>query len=171
MIIKSIFVWKNFNEILSPALEIYNDCELTFGNPQPDNPIFYRNVSQMDCTQFKELINNKVSSLPVNFGTATELDRIANDLPNVVKEAFEASCPLRKKKTQTRPVSKEILAHIKRKRKLRREKSAAMQKGDLLTAQNIQKESNLVGNQIKKQQKLEQRVRSPALKLWPGTIY
>ena len=27
MIIKSIFVWKNFNEILSPALEIYNECK------------------------------------------------------------------------------------------------------------------------------------------------
>ena len=134
-------------------------CELTFGNPQPNNPIFYRNVSQMDCTRFKELINDKVSSLPANFETAGELDRIANDLPNVVREAFEASCPLREKKTRTGTVSAQVLALIKRKRKLRREKSAAMARGDSVTAQTIQRESNLIGSQIKKQQKLEQKVR------------
>ena len=110
-------------------------CDLTFGNPKPDNPVFYRNVSQMDNTRFKELINEKVSLLPQNFETARELDRIADDLPNVVKEAFEAACPLREKKPQTKPVSAPILALIKRKRRLRREKSAAMARDDLDAAQ------------------------------------
>ena len=113
----------------------------------------------MDCTRFKEQINDKVSSLPVNFETARELDRVANDLPNVVREAFEASCPLREKRTRTAPVSAHVLALIKRKRKLRREKSAAMARGDSVAAQTIQRESNLIGSQIKKQQKLEQKVR------------
>ena len=40
-------------------------CDLTFDEPQPKNPILFCNVSQMDCTCFKELINGKVSSLTV----------------------------------------------------------------------------------------------------------
>ena len=36
-------------------------CNLRFNEPQPKNPILFRNVSQMDCTRFKELIHARVS--------------------------------------------------------------------------------------------------------------
>ena len=134
-------------------------CTFTFDERQTNDPIFRRKVSQMDCTRFKELINDRVSTLTHTFETARELDSIAELLPVIVREAFEASCPQREVINRRRPVSPMILELIKEKRKLRRQKSRAHVMGDSDQVQSIQRKMNLVGNRIKKEQKMEQRRR------------
>ena len=135
-------------------------CNFTFGQRQTNDPIFTRKVSQIDDTRFKELINSKVSLLPDTYETARELDEIADSLPIVVKEAFEGSCPLKKVVKKRKPVTPYIMELIKMKRKLRRQKNLAHNDPDLM--QKIQREMNLIGNKIKKEQKKEQRSRHEA---------
>ena len=48
---------------------------------------------------------------------------------------------------------------IKKKRRLRRQKSSALAAGDLVLVQNMQREMNVIGREIKKEQKKEERRR------------
>ena len=137
-------------------------CTFTFDGRQLNDPIFRRKVSQIDCARFKELIHSRVSTLPDRLETAGELESIADILPGVVREAFEASCPLKRVTDRSKPVSPQIMELIKKKRKLRRQKNTANIMGDLDQVQKIQREMNLVGNKIKKWQKMEQRRRHEA---------
>ena len=95
-------------------------CTLSWGGHNSKDPIFFRNVSQIDETRFKDLVNNQVEILPVSFDTARELENVAELLSIALKSAFEASCPLRKKHEHRMRSSPLILALIKEKRKLRR---------------------------------------------------
>ena len=126
---------------------------IVFDCHQQKDPIFYRKVSQIDETRFKEIINSKVSLLPESFSTARELDSIAADLPAIVKGAYEDACPLKKVNTNKRPVNKEIMAMIKTKRRIWRQKSAALKRGDMQEAQKLQREMSVIGAQIKKDQR------------------
>ena len=134
-------------------------CNIVFDTPNPGQPILFRNVSQMDCTRYKEHITSDINQMPDSFETIRDLDRIADILPEVVRNAFEASCPQRQKKQKQRPVSPLILALIKKKRELRRKKSEAALRADTQSVREIQKEMSQVGNQIKKEQKREERLR------------
>ena len=71
-------------------------CSLEYGERHSKDPIFFRNVSQIDHTRFKELVMDQVSSLPVNLRSAKDLDTIAYTLSSVLKQAFEDTCPLTK---------------------------------------------------------------------------
>ena len=130
-----------------------------FDHHQPKNPIFYRKVSQIDEARFKGIIDAKIKTLPETYSTARDLDSTATMLPVIVKEAFESSCPLKRASTNRRPVTKEIMAQIKEKRKIWRQKSAAIKRGDMLEAQKLQRDMNVIGAQIKKDQKLEEKQR------------
>ena len=132
---------------------------MVFDRHQPKNPIFSRKVSQIDETRFKEIINEKIMSLPRLFQTASDLDDMAAQLPVIVKEAYEQSCPLRRVHFNKRPMNGGILELIKTKRDIRRKKGAALKRGDLLETQRLQREMNLVGAQIKKEQTLEEKKR------------
>ena len=131
----------------------------TFGEHLSKDPIYIRKVSQMDSTCFKEQVNNRIGTFPDSLQTARELDSVAEMLPVMLNAAFEASCPLRRVENKRKPVSPFILGLIQRKRKLRRMKSSAAVNDDPLLVQSLQREMNLVGNQIKKEQKKEQRHR------------
>ena len=80
-------------------------------------------------------------------------------LPEVIRGAFDYSCPLREVHKKRRPVTPHIMTLIKEKRRLRRRKCDASNANDPVLVQLIQKEMNLVGNQIKKEQRLEQKRR------------
>ena len=80
-------------------------------------------------------------------------------LSEIVRSAFEEACPTSRVIKKRKPVTPLIMELIRKKRKLRREKSSAMANGDLLEVQRIQKDLNLVGNRIKKEQKMEERLR------------
>ena len=138
-------------------------CTVTFGQQSSQsNPIFTRKVSQMDVTRFTELINHGVNLLPRTYDTAVELDKVAELLPLVIREAFEESCPLRRITKGRKPVTPGIIAMIKEKRRLRRLKGEAARLGDSESVQALQREMNLVGNQIKKEQRQESRRRHEA---------
>ena len=113
----------------------------------------------MDDTRFKNNIESKLEYLRIILETAMELDKVAGKLPVIIKEAYEEACPLRKLDRGRKPVSPLILQLIKKKRKLRREKGQASAIGDLTLVQSIQKEMNLVGREIKKEQKREEKSR------------
>merc|ERR1712002_212016 len=104
----------------------------------------------MDCTRFKSIIESRVALLPEKYETARELDRIAEMLPSLVKDAYEEACPLKKAERGRRPISPLIMGLIKKKRKLRRQKTDATLANNLLQAQLIQREMNAVGRDIKK---------------------
>ena len=89
-------------------------CHLTFGQQQPNNPIFTRKVSQIDHTRFKKLIDDRVTLLPGTFETARELDKVADLLPKVVLEAFESSCPLKQVVHKRKPITPFIMGLIKK---------------------------------------------------------
>ena len=95
-------------------------CSLNYDKRHSKDPIFFKNVSQIDRTRFKKLVNDGVNTLPGTFSTASDLDIIADAFPLLFKAAFEASCPLTKKHEKRKPVSLHILALIKEKRALRR---------------------------------------------------
>ena len=128
----------------------------------PNGPIFFRNVSQIDETRFKELVNKEIRTMPEIFETARDLESVAMLLPILLKSAFEASCPLKRKHKNNPVVSPLILALIKEKRKLRRLKSEANLRGDSAAVQHYQQTMNKVGNDIKKEQKKEQKTRHEA---------
>ena len=134
-------------------------CIFTFGEPHSKNPIYTRKVSQMDSTRFKEILDSNIGLLPENYETAEELDTVADLLPEVIREAYESSCPLRELQKKRKPVTPHILALIKEKRRLRRGKCDACNANDPVLVQSIQKEMNRVGNLIKKEQRLEQKRR------------
>ena len=134
-------------------------CTLTFDEHHPKNPTFIRRVSQMDVTCFKENLDNRVGFFSNIFESAVELDRIADQLPIAVTGAFEASCPLREVRKKRKPVTPHILGLIKEKRSLRRRKSNAALTGDSVLVQSIQREMNLIGGQIKREQRHEQKRR------------
>ena len=45
-------------------------CSIQYDSPHSENPIFYRKVSQIDCTRFKEIIESRVNLLPENYETS-----------------------------------------------------------------------------------------------------
>ena len=137
-------------------------CTLAYGEHHSEDPIFFRNVSQIDNARFKQLVNEKVRTLPETVNTARDLDSISGQLSDILKQAFHDSCPVMKKKKRNKPVSPLILALIKEKRKLRRTKTEANSVGDRATAQQLQQKMNKIGNEIKKEQKKEQKVRHNA---------
>ena len=132
---------------------------LATGSHDNDNPVYTRKVSQLNVARFKEIIDQRISSTPDAFETARDLDRIAELLPEIVRTAFEEACPETRVKKGRKPITPAILELIKRKRKLRREKNSAAANGSPSEAQRIQREMNLLGNRIKKEQKMEQRFR------------
>ena len=132
---------------------------IVFDCHQQKDPIFYRKVSQIDETRFKTIIDEKLLLLPDNYETARDLDSIASQLPIMLKHAYESACPLRRASANKRPVNDVIMGLIKAKRETWRKKSAALKRGDMREAQAMQKNMNLLGAQIKKEQKLEERVR------------
>ena len=134
-------------------------CNLRFDEHHPKIPIYYRKVSQIDDTRFKEIIESKMEHLPGTFETVSELDEMADKLPIIVKGAYEESCPLRKVERGRRPISPLILGLIKKRRKLRRQKNDASAMGDPILVQSIQREMNIVGREIKKEQKKEEKRR------------
>ena len=136
---------------------------LVFDHHQQKNPIFTRKVSQIDETRFKGIINEKILLIPETFETARDLDRIAKQLPDVVRHAYEQACPLKKVSTNRRPVNPYIMDMIRRKRDIWRRKSAALKVGDFDGARELQREMNLVGAQIKKEQKQEEKMRHNAM--------
>ena len=89
----------------------------SFGEPHSKDPIYTRKVSQIDSTCFNKIITNKINTLPREHETAEELERVAEILPVIIKEAFEASCPLRKMFKKRKPVSPLILGLIQEKRR------------------------------------------------------
>ena len=134
-------------------------CTLGSGSRLSKSPTFFRNVSQIDRTRFRELVNEQVKSLPGSITTARELDAVADLLTSLLKTNFEECCPLTKKYEGRKPVSPLILSLIKEKRKLRRLKAEANVLGDLSRVQQLQREMNILGNHIKKEQKKERRKR------------
>ena len=86
--------------------------------------------------------------MPNAYETARELDSIADLLPTVVKDAFEAPYPLHKKTHKRKPITPHILELIKEKRKLRRQKNLAH--GDPVLMRKIQRELNFIGGKSKK---------------------
>merc|ERR1711942_233018 len=117
-------------------------CTLTFGSHYPENPIYFRKVSQLNETRFKELIDIGISSIPEAFETARELDRVAEKLPQIVTNAFEGACPLTKVTHKRRPVTPFIMELIRSKRKLRRKKGKAFTNGNPQEVQSIQRQMN-----------------------------
>ena len=117
-------------------------CSIQYDSPHSENPIFYRKVSQIDCTRFKEIIESRVNHLPENYESARDLDLIADTLPVIVREAFEEACPLKKVEKGRRPISPLIMGLIKKKKKLRRLKNSTTLTGNLLQAQSFQREMN-----------------------------
>ena len=105
------------------------------------------------------MIDIGISSLPDAYETARELDTIADKLSELVTTAFEGACPQTKVSNKRRPVTPLIMELIRKKRKLRREKGVAFLNGNEDGVRRIQKQMNLVGNEIKKQQKKEQKRR------------
>ena len=105
-------------------------CKLTFASHFPVDPIYFRKVSQLNETRFKELIDVGISSIPDTFETARELDSVADKLPQIVTNAFEGACPRTKVTQKRRPVTPFIMQLIREKRKLRREKGKAYKNGD-----------------------------------------
>ena len=130
---------------------------IVFDRHRPEAATYYRNESQTDWPLFKEMVANGVHELPDNPQTKEELDVIAEKLTATVRNAFEEACPLKQKLANKRSVTPDIMKMIKDKRKLRRMKSSASARGDWSGTQNIQKEINKIGNQIKKAQKVEEK--------------
>ena len=87
-------------------------CSLKRDGHHSRNPIYYRKISQMDCTRFKNIIESRVALLPEKFETARELDRIADMLPSLVKDAYEEACPLKRAERGRRPISPLIMGLI-----------------------------------------------------------
>ena len=131
---------------------------LSFGYHRSKNPIYYRNPAQTEWPLFRDLVNQEICNLREP-QSREDLDIVAGKLTSLVKEAYEASCPLRKKRESKKPITPLIMDMIKEKRKLRRKKSANMAKGEWLAAQSIQKEMNKISGQIKKAQKIEEKER------------
>ena len=80
----------------------------------------------------------------------------------MIGDAYEQACPLKRADTNRRPVNPGIVELIKTKRDIWRRKSAALKGGDFGAAQSLQREMNIVGARIKKEQKHEEKRRHNA---------
>ena len=124
--------------------------------PQPVSPApeKERNIKNTKWKEYQRLLNAKKFMLPK---TAAQADIIANTITSQIIEAFKSSCPLtekRNRKTRS-PFTPEIKMLVKEKRKLRREKNAALESSDLYLVRQIMTRINRLGSDIKKLQKIE----------------
>ena len=128
--------------------------------PKPENPRpeKERRLNNTDWLKFQNSLKKSHFPIPK---TAAEADIVANTITSQIIEAFHASCPLteKRKKKNKSPFTPEIKALVKNKRKLRREKNAALAAGDHISVRSIMTQINRLGSDIKKLQKNEKRQR------------
>ena len=117
----------------------------------------YRNMKKTDWAEFQSLLSNIQPSLPK---TASELDEAVVYITKKIQESFEQSCPLQKKRNRaTTSFTKEMIALVKEKRKLRRLKAEARLSNDTAGVAMLQKFINKLNNELKKRQIIQQKQR------------
>jgi hypothetical protein len=114
--------------------------------------------------RFEKTNWKKFEKILVSYGALTvpksaeDVDKSVQVITDQITDAFNSCCPLQKKRPPARKAfTQEIRSKIKEKRKLRREKGKAKERNDFPLLQQIQSQSNRLGNEIKKLQKMEKR--------------
>ena len=128
---------------------------LQFDIPRKSD-ILVRKEQKLNKTKFIKMLNEYPCLSAAK--TPAELDANANQLISEITESFESSCPLTKiKNRQKCRFTPEMEAKVKEKRKLRREKNAALASDDMSRARIIMTRINRLGNEIKRMQKEEKK--------------
>ena len=129
---------------------------LQFGTQQPSQPTKIRRIGNLNKTKFKKKLD-LTPRIP-EAQTALELECNAILITDRIKETFDECCPetVIKKKAKC-AFTPEIEQMVKEKRKLRRQKNAALQNLDYDQARLVMSQINRLGNDIKRVQKLEKQ--------------
>ena len=115
----------------------------------------YRNIKNTDWTKFREELHGLSLEKP---RTGNEIENFLSNLNAAIKNAFENSCPLKRKIQKTgMPFTDEMLKIVREKRKLRRHKSEAIRQGNNLAAIELQHAMNRKNHELKKLQKVRRR--------------
>ena len=118
---------------------------------------YYRSLKNTNWAEFQLYLST--AQLPVP-RTAEELDEAVDLVTKKIIESFERACPLRKKRYQTTvPFTKEMIALVKEKRRLRRLKAEARRSLDLASVALLQKLINMINKELKKKQAIQKRER------------
>ena len=127
-----------------------------FRNPTFKSPIETRKCEKLNTSKWNRILRDIP---PIHQArTPAELERNAEFMTESIKIAFENSCPLTKiRKMPKCAFTPEIKAKVKEKRKLRREKNAALEAQNHFHVRLLMTRINRIGNEIKKLQSLEKK--------------
>ena len=88
--------------------------------------------------------------------TSQDIDNAVEQITSQIQESFDIACPLRNKRKPTKcKFTPEIEKKVKEKRSLRRQKNIAAANNDQCEVRRIMTRINFLGNEIKKEQKIE----------------
>ena len=106
-----------------------------------------RFIKNTDWNTYKE---NLKSFTIDRLATPEDVNNAVAKITAAMIDAFEKACPLTKKRVKKCNFTPEMLAIVKEKRRLRRQKSNAMREGDRQTAAALQKEINRKNKELKR---------------------